>query len=104
MPRKTKPCPEAAVSTWRNLNLGKNIWDDLLRHSLAEDEYALSDDPFRIFDTCAILYNVLEELLGPIPSQRDSKVAVRGDMQYLLNKAENSTFLVIVDRLLDPGP
>ena len=99
--RKTKPCPGAAVSTSGNLKLGDDIWKDLLHHSLAEDEFALSDDPFRIFDTCAILYNVLEELLGPITLQRDSRVALKGDMQFLLTKAQNSTFLVTVDRLLD---
>jgi len=108
MLRKTKPCPEAAVFMKDTLELCNEGWKDLLRHSgrLTEDEYALSDDHFRIFDTCAILYNVLDYIDGPITMQRDFKDATTMfpedyNMQPLLAKAQNSTFLATVDRLLD---
>ena len=44
------------------LDLSTETWTDLLRYSgrAYDDEYALSNDHFRIFDTCAILYNVLD--------------------------------------------
>ena len=108
MLRKTKPHPGAAVFMRDTLELCNEGWKDLLRHSgrLAEDEYALSDDHFRIFDTCAILYNVFDYIDGPVTIQRDFKDPATMfpddyNMQPLLAKAQNSTFLATVDRLLD---
>jgi len=108
MCRKTKPRPEAAVFMKDTLDLCNEGWKNLLRQSgrLTEDEYALSDDHFGIFDTCAILYNVLDYIDGPVTLQRDFKDATamfpeEYNMEPLLAKAQNSTFLATVDRLLD---
>ena len=104
MLRKTRPCPEAAICK-RSLNLCDELWKGLQRQErLRDDEFALSDDHFRIFDTFGILYNVLEYVSGPVALQRDFKDPFRmfsEDMQPMLTKAQNSTFLVTVDRLLD---
>ena len=104
MLRKTKPCPQAAVCM-SSLNLCSEIWQGLQRQErLRDDEYALSDDHFRIFDTFGILYNLLEYVSGPVALQRDFKDPVRmfpEDMQSMLTKTQNSTFLATVDRLLD---
>jgi len=108
MRRKSKPRPEAAMCMKESLDICNEIWKDLLRNSgrIGPDEYVLSDDHFGIFDTCAILYNVLDYIDGPITMQRDFKDAATMfpedyDMQPLLAKAQNSTFLATVDRLLD---
>ena len=106
--RKTRTRPEAAVSVKEMLELGGDIWKDLQRKSgrQSEDEYILSDDHFRIFDTCDILYNVLDYIDGPVTLQRDFKDPATifpedYGMQPILAKAQNSTFLATVDKLLD---
>ena len=106
--RKTRPRPEAAVCVKEMLELGGDIWKDLQRKSgrQRQDEYILSDDHFRIFDTCDILYNVLDYIDGPVTLQRDFKDPVTifpedYGMQPILAKAQNSTFLATVDKLLD---
>ena len=105
MNRKTLPFPGAAVSS-REMNLQNDVWMKLLKKSGREygDEYVLSDDHFGIFDTFAILYNVLDYILGPVTLQRDFKDPEQmfpEDMQPVIAKAQSSTFLATVDRLLD---
>ena len=104
MLRKSKPRPEAAVSL-SSLHLGSDIWDALMHKSGRKvDEYALSGDHSRIFDICAILQNVLEYIKGPVYVQRDFKDVERlfpEDLQSMISRAQNSTFLATVDRLLD---
>ena len=59
-----------------NLELGgDDVWNPLLAKSgvLHGDEYVLSDDHYRIFDTCTILYNVLDYIQGPSSMQKDFK-------------------------------
>ena len=102
--RKTKPCPKAAV--WLlSIDICNETWLRLQRQDcMRDDEFALSDDHFRIFDTFGILYNVLEYVTGPVAMQMDLKDVARmfpEDMQPMLTAAQNSTFLVTVDRLLD---
>ena len=103
--RKCKPVPEAAVWMRANLEMSSDRWNALLA-LLRPDEYFLSDDHFRIFDTCAILYTVLDYIDGPVTLQKDFKntdsmFPEEYKMGPLLSKAENSTFLATVDKLLD---
>ena len=104
MLRKTKPHPEASVSL-SSLHLGSDIWEDLMHKSGRKvDEYALSDDPSRIFDICAILHNILDYIEGPVSMLRDFKDMERmfpEDLQSMMSRAQRSTFLATVDRLLD---
>merc|ERR1719470_417208 len=109
MIRKSKPVHDAAFWMMENLELGgDDVWNPLLAKSgvLHGDEYALSDDHYRIFDTCTILYNVLDYIQGPSSMQKDFKgtdsmFPEEYNMGPLLSKAENSTFLATVDKLLD---
>ena len=103
--KKCKPVPEAAVWMRANLEMSSDRWNALLA-LLRPDEYFLSDDHFRIFDTCAILYTVLDYIDGPVTLQKDFKntdsmFPEEYKMGPLLSKAENSTFLATVDKLLD---
>ena len=109
MIRKSKPVHDAAFWMMENLELcGDDFWNPLLAKSgvLHDDEYILSDDHYRIFDTCTILYNVLDYIHGPSSMQKDFKgtdsmFPEEYNMGPLLAKAENSTFLATVDKLLD---
>ena len=102
--RKTHPHPGAAVNLGAH-NLEEKTWQAMVDKSgRRHEEYILSDDEFRIFDTCEILFNAKDYIEGPVTTQRDFKDPEKmlpEDMLPMVARAKKSTFLPTVDRLLD---
>ena len=103
--RKTKPKPEFNEVVIASINPGDDEVDMIKKKTgRLYHEYTLSDDHFRLWDLFMIVHTILDYTTGPLACQRDFKDAlamVPDSLRPLVEQAQASTYLEVVDKVLD---
>ena len=104
--RKTYPVTDTMHWLPRMLDLGDEEVEGINIKSRRkfEAEYVLSDDHFRLYDLFMLVHQCLDYLMGPLGHQKDFKDPVAMFpklLKPLVVKAQNSTFLQVVDQVFD---